>query len=367
MKMKCKSSNEPTGGEVKNRIFCLNQGIGQRFERLYIVLIFLFFGSSVVAAAQLFDLKKVVDGVYIALARPGPIIHCNAAVIILEDGVLIVDTHSRPSAARALINQIKTVTDKPIRYVVNTHYHYDHFQGNSAYLEDCPGVEIIASVNTHRGILKRGIPRVKANIAGLTKRIESLKRELADASNADREIELKSGISKREEELQELQQIARNSLPTVTFEKSLVLHGKERVVEILFLGRAHTDGDTVVYLPKEKILVTGDLVHAWGPFMPDSYPYEWIRTLEAVEKMDFEKIISGHGDILHSKGQVTLWKNYLKDVMAQVTGLFGQGYSLEEIKQKVDLSKYIPLMDEFGDYDINLHIEKAYHEVSWSP
>ena len=83
--------------------------------------------------------------------------------------------------------------------------------------------------------------------------------------------------------------------------------------------------------------------------------------------MDDEKIISGHGDVLEGKWQVTLWKNYLKDVMEQAGELYGRGYSLEEIKQKVDLSKYIPLMDEFGDYDINLHIEKAYNELSWGP
>ncbi|MFC1737918.1 MBL fold metallo-hydrolase [Planctomycetota bacterium] len=363
--MKCKLSREKAIGTAKNGILGLKRRILRRFAGLSIVL--LFFGSSVFAAGGMFELKEAAEGVYIARALGGGMIHCNAAVIILEDGIMVVDTHSRPFAARALMKQIKTVTDKPIRYVVDTHYHYDHFQGNAAYLEDCPGVEIIASVNTYRGISKRGIPRVKANIPGLTRRIKDMKRQLADTADVDKQEELKSEISGMEEELGELQQIVKNSMPTITFEKSLVLYDKKRVVKILFLGRGHTDGDTVVYLPKEKILCTGDLLHAWGPYMPDCYPYEWIETLAIMEGMDFEKIISGHGDVLEGKGQVTLWKNYLKDVMEQAGELYGRGYSLEEIKEKVDLSKYIPLMDEFGDYDINLHIEKAYNELSWGP
>ena len=365
--MKCRLTRKKAVGDVENGDLGLRRKAGKRLVGLSIVFVVLLFGTLVFGAEQLFDLKEVADGVYIALARPGRMIHCNAAVIILEDGVMVVDTHSTPSAARSLMKQIESVTDKPIRYVVNTHYHYDHFQGNPAYLEDCPGVEIIASENTYRGILKRGIPRVKANIAGLSERIESLKRELDGTNEAGRQAELREELSEREERLRESRQIVDDSLPTVTFEKSMVLHRKNRRVEILFVGKGHTDGDTLVFLPEDKILVTGDFVHAWGPYMPDCYPYEWIRNLDAVERMDFEKIISGHGDVLEGNGQVTLWKNYLTDVMDQVNELYGQGNSLEEIKGKVDLSEYIPLMDEFGDYDINLHIEKAYNEVSWGP
>ena len=98
------------------------------------------------AAEDLFDLQKVADGVYAALAKPRTPINCNAAVIVYDEGVLVVDTHSRPSSARALIQQIKTVTDKPVRYAVNTHFHWDHAQGNHAYPVAFPKqVAIVAS------------------------------------------------------------------------------------------------------------------------------------------------------------------------------------------------------------------------------
>src|SRR5213596_1933044 len=96
------------------------------------------------AAEELFQLIKIVDGVYAAVAKPAYKVNCNALVVLLDDGVLVVDTHSKPSAARALIGQIKSVTDKPVKFVVNTHFHWDHFQGNQAYLNAWPaGIEII--------------------------------------------------------------------------------------------------------------------------------------------------------------------------------------------------------------------------------
>ncbi len=95
------------------------------------VLFLLLFGGCA-AAQDLFDIKPVADGVYAAIAKPAYKTNCNAAIILLGDSVLVVDTHSKPSAARGLIAQIKTLTDKPVKYVVNTHFHWDHCQGNQA-------------------------------------------------------------------------------------------------------------------------------------------------------------------------------------------------------------------------------------------
>src|SRR5688572_28782431 len=104
-------------------------------------------------AQELFDLQKVADGVYAALAKPRTPINSNGAVIVLDDGVLVVDTHSRPSAARGLMAQIKTVTDKPVKYAVNSHFHWDHAQGNHAYPVAFPTqVTIVASEATRENL-----------------------------------------------------------------------------------------------------------------------------------------------------------------------------------------------------------------------
>ena len=126
------------------------------------------------AADDLFDIKPMADGVYAAVSKPAYKVNCNAAIILFDDSVLVVDTHSKPSAARALIEQVKKLTDKPVKYVVNTHFHWDHYQGNQAYPSSWPaGVEIISSEATRLNIEQRGIPRVKHEITTMPAEIES--------------------------------------------------------------------------------------------------------------------------------------------------------------------------------------------------
>jgi len=206
------------------------------------------------AAQQLFDIKPVADGVYAAIAKPAYEINCNAAIIVLDDSVLVVDTHSKPSAARGLIAQIKTLTDKPVKYVVNTHFHGDHYQGNQAYPSSWPaGVEIISSEATRESIEERGIPRVKRELVTMPPEIDKLRDDLKKAADAKQREEIQSKLREAEDYLAELKSM-QVTLPTMTFDHSLILHRKSRTVEVLWLGKAHTDGDIFVYLPKERVL-----------------------------------------------------------------------------------------------------------------
>src|SRR5215471_14177230 len=142
--------------------------------------------ASLARAEDLFDVKPMADGVYAAISKPAYKVNCNAVIIFLGDSVLVVDTHSKPSAARALIAQIKKLTDKPVRYVVNTHFHWDHYQGNEAYPSSWPaGIEIISSEATRDNIRRLGIPRVKHEIVAMPAEIEQLKADLAKAASAE--------------------------------------------------------------------------------------------------------------------------------------------------------------------------------------
>src|SRR5499427_9835073 len=159
-------------------------------NRVTVAILFLFVPLYCVAK-DLFDIKPVADGVYAAIAKPAFKVNCNAAIILFDDVVLVVDTHSKPSAARALIEQIKKLTPKPVKYVVNTHFHYDHYQGNEAYPSSWPaGVEIIASEATRANIEQRGIPRVKHEIATMPREIESLKSDLNKATDPAKKEEI---------------------------------------------------------------------------------------------------------------------------------------------------------------------------------
>ncbi len=337
-------------------------------KRLRGLAIFLLISSgSVFAADELFEIKPVVEGVYAAIAKPQYKVNCNAAIILLDDGVLVVDTHSKPSAARALMEQIKTVTNKPVKFVVNSHFHWDHYQGNQAYPSSWPsGVEIISSEATRESIQHRGIPRVKHEILTMPTEIEKLKADLAKATDAKQKEEIQENLRQAEAYLAELKQM-QFTLPTLTFDRSLILHRKSRTVEILWLGKAHTDGDVFVYLRKEKVIASGDALHGWTPFMGDSYPYDWIETLDNAEKLDFDYVIGGHGDVMRGKEKFELWKRYFRDIMAETAEAFARGATLDEARKRLAPLLQAKYGDKFPDTfpkDVIPNIEKAYRVVS---
>ena len=160
------------------------------------------------AATEIFELQKVADGVYAALAKPRNPINCNAAVIVYEDGVLVVDTHSRPSSAAALIAQIKTITDKPVRYAVNTHFHWDHSQGNRGYLAAFPKtVTLVASEATRENLRTLGASRIKDQIASTPGAIKGLEAQLAKATDTATQVRLRDEIAQQQSYLKELQSL----------------------------------------------------------------------------------------------------------------------------------------------------------------
>jgi cyclase len=331
-------------------------------------LVVLLLSCGKASAQELFDIKPVAAGVYAAISKPAYKVNCNAVIIFLGDSVLVVDTHSKPSAARALIAQIKKLTDKPVRYVVNTHFHWDHYQGNEAYPSSWPaGIEIISSEATRDNIRRLGIPRVKHEIIAMPAEIEQLRADLAKAATAEQKEMVGRNLREAEAYFAELKSM-QVTLPTMTFDRSLILHRADRTVEILWLGRGHTDGDVWVFLPKEKILVCGDALHGWTPFMGDSYPYDWIKTLDAAEKLDFDYAIGGHGDVMKGKEKFELWKRYFLDLMDQTAAAYSSGASLDDAKKKVSawlVATYSSQFTATFPEDVGANVAKAYQVIAF--
>src|SRR2546425_9233017 len=107
-----------------------------------------------------FDVTKVADGVYAAVAAPAYKVNCNTAIIESDDGVVIVDTHSKPSAARVIVDRIRAITPKPVRYVINTHFHWDHWHGNEVYPKAYPGAELVTNQITRDSMRQKGLKRI---------------------------------------------------------------------------------------------------------------------------------------------------------------------------------------------------------------
>ena len=340
-------------------------------SRFLLALVLLLFATCLVTATpneDLFEIKPMADGVYAAIAKPAYKVNCNAAIIILGDAVLVVDTHSKPSAARALIEQIKKLTPKPVKFVVNTHFHWDHYQGNQAYPSSWPaGVEIISSEATRENIERIGIPRVKNEIVTTPQEIANLKKDLEKASTAEQKSAIQENIRQAEAYFAELKSM-QVTLPTMTFDRSLILRRAGRTVEILSLGRAHTDGDVFVFLPNEKVIVTGDALHGWTPFMGDSYPYDWIQTLDTAEKLDFNSVLGGHGDVMHGKLRFELWKSYFRDLMDRTAAGYAEGATPDEARKTVAdflVKKYADKFDPNFPKSVAANVTKAYQVIAF--
>jgi len=325
------------------------------------------------ADKELFELKKVADGVYGAIAETRYKLNSNAAVIMTDDGVIVVDSHSKPSAARALYTEIQGVTKKPVRKIVNTHFHWDHWQGNEVYAAANPGLEIVATQRTRENLTRPdagrgGIPFIEQQIAALPGELEKLKNDILRAPNPDTKKNLESNLQQAEAYLQELKQM-KPTLPTRTITTTMTLREQGREIQLHMLGMGHTDGDLYIYLPKEKVVVTGDALVDWMPFINDGYPEEWVQTLNALEKLDFTHIIPGHGEVLPKSGLV-FFRGYLVDLIAAVRKAAGDGATLDEMKTKLAdqlAPKYEQAMSKYplGRYrnSIGTNIEMVYRKV----
>ena len=325
------------------------------------------------ADKELFELKPVADGIYAAIAAPRYKVNSNAAVILTNDGVVVVDSHSKPSAAFALYREIQSITKQPIKRIINTHFHWDHWQGNQVYAEAFPGLEIITSERTRENLTRPdagsgGVAYIEKQLQLVPKEIEKLGNDLASATDPAQRARLEANLRQTETYLEELRKI-KPALPTRTFDQTVTLNVGDREIQILLLGRGHTDGDVFIHLPKEKVVATGDALIDWMPFMNDGYPEDWVRTLDALEKFDFTQIIPGHGGVM-PKQDLTFFRGYLTDLVAAVKKADADGASLDEMKRTLpDLlaGKYEQGMSKhpLGQYRdrIGLNIEMTYRKV----
>jgi cyclase len=295
--------------------------------------------SGPVTKGKAFNFEKIADGVYYATANGTMITGSNDVVIVNDDDVMLVDAGVTPAVARALVQDVKLLTDKPVRWVVNTHFHYDHTDGNSVF---GPEVQIIGHEYVRQAILNLDVLHrepFKTAQANLPEQIESLKKQLSAERDPQQHAPLQQQLAATEAEQKQFAEI-KPTPPTMTYTSKLTLVRGRREIQLLFLGRGHTPGDTVVFLPKERIVCTGDLMESRLAYMGDGIFDEWVTTLDALKKLDFDTVLPGHGVPFHEKALITAYQGYLRDLMAQVAKLRAQGLTADQAAQKVDLTSH---------------------------
>lgn len=267
-----------------------------------------------------FQLEKVSNGVYAAIAKEGGGSVGNAGFIDLGNQTIVFDTFNTPQAAEDLKRAVKRETSSPITWVVNSHYHGDHIRGNQIFTEST----IISSQTTYekmQEIHPTRIAKQKQGIEELTKYINSLKKQI----NNDRGIEQKiSFLSEVESSLA----ILELTLPKQTFKKEVTFKGIERNAKLFTLGGGHSYCDAMLFVPEEKVIFMGDLlfVEAHPSFFEETNPNQWTHILKAVEGIDFNKAVPGHGQVGTKKDILRLI-----DYIEHIGGLALSSNNIEEI------------------------------------
>jgi cyclase len=290
-------------------------------------------------SGRAFRFNKVADGVYHAVGTGALSVVGNASVIVNDTDVIVVDDHVSPAAAWVLLDELKDITTKPVRTVVNTHFHYDHAHGNQIFDKD---VAIIGHEFTREmltGGKSIGMPLYKNYVSGLPRQIEDLKKRLAAESDANRKSTLQTQIQVAENNAASQAEL-KPTPPNTTLRTQMTLYRGDREIQIRFIGRAHTAGDVVVYLPKEKVVITGDMLTTGLSNMSDAFVNEWSTTLEELKKLDFVTVLPGHGDAFTDKAKIDYFQAYLRDVWTEVTNLKTRGVSAEEAAKSADLTKH---------------------------
>jgi glyoxylase-like metal-dependent hydrolase (beta-lactamase superfamily II) len=228
----------------------------------------------------------------------------NAGLLLDREGAMAIDALMVPSMTRRFISAIKKVTAQPVTRLINTHHHIDHSGGNFLFRD----AEIISHARAREGIIKTGLP------------VEFLKSAMPRFADEYARIKLNA--------------------PRVTFDERMVFHQSGREVELIHLGPAHTFGDAMVYLAKEKILFAGDIAfHHVTPMAFQGHVGNWIKVADRILKMDVEVIVPGHGPV-GGKRELREMRKYLAYVRREARKRFDRGMTEREAARDIKLGLY---------------------------
>lgn len=327
------------------------------------------------------NVTKLAEGIY-TIRHQDPFpgwVHGNTTVIIGTKEVFVVDSCQLSASAREDIAQIRRWTDKPVRYLLNTHWHLDHTGGNKDYMDAFPSLMIVTHAETKKmmqatsmSLPSQALKDATATQARLQKAIETGKSPNGsalterDKTEAQHRLVLIGAIIDQAKAFTYLG-------PNLVFDRELDVDIGGREVQIKHWGRGNTTGDALVYLPRERILIAGDLLDHPVPFAYDGYPSEWIRTLTKMAQLDAETIVPGHGEVLHDKTFLYQVVDLMNSVVAQVNEHLNRndGATLDEVKKSLDLKSFRQAMAgddktnaEFFDDSIgSSFVALAYHEA----
>lgn len=296
-----------------------------------------------------YRVEELASGVF-AIVRKVPTTGAsdsNVLFVINEADVVVVDTDIFPSSARQAIREIRRRTTKPVRFVINTHWHDDHVMGNEAYRQAWPGVTFISHPVARDSIVAEVLPSLRVNreteYPGMVRRLEA---RLASGKTAQGTPLTPADRARLRDQLRLYRFFLQDTRgvtvvpPDLTVADSLVLHRGARTIVVTWLGRGNTPGDLVVWLPAERVLATGDLVVAPVPFAFGSFVEDWPGTLRRLRARPAATIVPGHGDVMHDWTRVDGLVAMLEDLGPRIAGALAHGVALDSTVKLVDASRW---------------------------
>jgi glyoxylase-like metal-dependent hydrolase (beta-lactamase superfamily II) len=327
-----------------------------------------------------FKTVKVADGIYAFITpeeRSG-FQAGNSIAVIGDDGVLVIDTGNLPSSTRRQIAELRKLTSLPVRYVVNTHWHPDHNLGNAEYRAAFPGVTIVGTTATRDGIIAR-VPVYFGQMKGFLPTDSVLRLRLSTGKTRDgtplseaQRVMWRIDVDDFAEFYPEVL-TAKAEPPTLLVDDSLTLTLGRREVKVISLGRGNTAGDSFVYVPDAKALITGDLLTMPCPFPGTAFFGDWVRDLDYLKRLDAAVIVPGHGDVQHDYQYLDLVRELLVYTRAQARAAVKDGLGFDEALKRVSFADFIPRFsggdlvrtDAFNSFYVFAAVQRAYDEARY--
>lgn len=305
------------------------------------------------------ELEQLAPDVYL-VRRPGPLrepVEPNAMFVVNADDVVVFEGGGAPIVAERTIALIRSVTDKPVSHLVNSHWHGDHNLGNQVYRAEFPEVRIVGHPETHAAMTGAPMAYVERYVPMLEGLIEDWGAQQDKGELSPRRAELLPGLALMRDEFERVV----ITPPDLLIDNRLVLERGAREIHIVHPGRGNTPGDLVLWLPAERILATGDLVVHPIPYGFGSYPEEWIETLDRLAGFDFALLVPGHGAVQRDTSYMRRLQALLAEVRRQVAVSVAAGKDLEATRDALDIAAFV---DEFAgsDEDARLKFENWWRQ-----
>lgn len=337
-------------------------------------------GGSTAEVLQPPKRVQVAEGIYVFMTPPyGDVgLDGNSVVILSSEGVLVFDTNGTPAAAEAVVKEIRKLTDKPVKFVVNSHWHWDHWYGTEVYRRAFPEVRVISHEKTRAMMMgpalafnQPGLDRdLPGYLADLGKRVAEGEAATPPPANLPR---LKAALEMGRFFLDQKRGV-HHTFADVTFSDRLTLHLGEREIQVLNHGRAVTPGDAFLYLPKEKVVVTGDLLVNPVSFGLGVYPTGWLQTLEKIDALDATTWVPGHGEPLRDKTLLHATMEVFRELLRQGKDARAKGLDPDQAKEMIlpslkdlrtKITKDDPRQNDlFAVYLVDWYLHRVFDELA---